>query len=94
MPRITKPLTFLAAVTVIIQPIPAPFVALIPPAVAVGMASVASVVSAAGTVAGSVAEAIEAANKLKKPCCIRHIPQGSAWPPDANQLAWQACKGN
>jgi hypothetical protein len=56
----------MASVAVMIQPTPASFVPLIPEAVAVGMASVANVVTAAGTVAGSVAEAIEAANNDDK----------------------------
>ncbi|KAG6363706.1 hypothetical protein INS49_008807 [Diaporthe citri] len=61
-----------------IQPVPALFVALVPEAIAVGMASVGSVVPAAGSVVGGVADAIGTANNDNKLHRIKRVPQGAA----------------
>lgn len=59
MPSISKAAVSAFALVAMVQYCPAPFLALIPEAVAVGMGAVGSAVGAAGTVAGSVTAGIE-----------------------------------
>lgn len=90
---IKRDLTFTAILATMVPGVPAPFVALIPPAVAVGIGSIAAAVGAIGTVAGAVAEGIEANNGKKVPP-IKPVQQVSKETPVANELAWQICKGD
>lgn len=76
----------IAALGALVQLSPAPFFALIPEAVAVGMGATAAVVGAAGAVTGGVSTAITNANK--RSTFGRHERHRRQ---EANQAAWQSC---
>lgn len=93
MYSIKKSVVFTAVLAGMIPLAPAPFVALIPAAVATGMGAIAAVVGAAGEVAGGVAEAVNAANGHGKLSRVEREPPD--FPVTAqNELAWRICKGN
>lgn len=78
------------ALVAMVQFCPAPFVPAIAEAVAVGFSTVGDVVSAAGTVAGTVQTVEDLTSKVRR-FDDHLLAYRQTSTPDANQLAWQLC---